>query len=126
MSCSLESENSNNVNDTPVIKKQSVHEITHGVKQISNSQVCMVNDKFMNKDQIPVSVHDKIYYGCCEGCVSALKQDSTHQFGHDPLTGEKVDKANAVIIIKPGTTDEVLYFLSETNAKRYIETYDGH
>lgn len=49
-SCSSGSKNSNNVSETSAIMQQPVHEITHGVKQISNSQVCMVNDKFMNKD----------------------------------------------------------------------------
>lgn len=81
----------------------------------------MVNDKFMNKDQTPVPGSGKTYYGCCQGCVSTLKNDTASRFASDPTTGESVDKAEAFIIIKPGSKDEVLYFKSETNAKKYLK-----
>jgi hypothetical protein len=92
------------------------------MKQLVNSQVCMVNDQFMNKEQIPVRVGSKMYYGCCEGCVATLKNKITARTATDPLTEESVDKASAFIIIKPGTKDEVLYFASAANAKNYIDT----
>ena len=98
-----------------------MHEIMPGVKQVSNSQVCMVNNKYMDKDQIPVPINGKTHYGCCPGCVANLKSDTTYRFATDPETGERVDKSEAVIIIKPDTKDEALYFRSEANAKNYIE-----
>lgn len=27
----------------------------------------------MGREQIPVKVDDKIYYGCCQGCVAKLE-----------------------------------------------------
>ena len=43
------------------------------VAKIESSKVCYVNNKFMGIDQIPVEFENKIYYGCCEGCVLKLK-----------------------------------------------------
>lgn len=125
-SCSSESQNTAKSNSTDAIQQQAEHPATDSIKQILNKQVCMVNNKFMNKDQTPVPVGEKIYYGCCQGCVSTLKNDTTSRYETDPVTGEKVDKSNAVIIIKPGTKDEVLYFKSEPNAKKYMENHNKH
>ena len=117
-SCNTKSKKDNH---STAIQSQITHEIIKGVKQIPNSQVCMVNNKFMAKDQIPVPIEDKTYYGCCPGCVANLKEDTTYRFATDPETAERVDKADAVIIVKPDTKDEALYFKSEINAKKYIE-----
>ncbi len=87
------------------------------VKRAETSQVCMVNDTFMNKPQIPVSVEGKTYYGCCEGCVSRLKGDRSVRFSTDPVTGREVDKAAAYITTQPDGT--VLYFESMETAKKY-------
>lgn len=89
--------------------------------KVPNSQVCMVNNKFMSKEQIVVPVNNKIYYGCCQGCVATLKNDASSRLATDPLSGEQVDKAVAFIILKPGSADEVLYFHSEANAKVYLK-----
>ena len=91
-----------------------------GITKLSNSQVCMINNRFMNSEQIPVPLNHKIYYGCCEGCVKALNEDSTSHYTSDPLSGEQVDKAIAFIIGKPGSKEDVLYFKTETNAKEYF------
>lgn len=119
-SCNNESQKESNKTQV-ASTAQSMHEIMPGVKQVSNRQVCMVNNKFMNKDQIPVPINGKTYYGCCPGCVANLKQDTAYRFATDPETGERIDKSEAVIIVKPDTKDEVLYFKTEINAKKYIE-----
>lgn len=87
------------------------------VKRAETSQVCMVNDTFMNKTQIPVVVEGKTYYGCCEGCVGRLKGDRAVRFSKDPVTGREVDKAAAYITTQPDGT--VLYFESMETAKKY-------
>lgn len=92
------------------------------VKHVETSQVCMVNDTFMNKPQIPVSVEGKTYYGCCEGCVGRLKGDRSVRFSKDPVTGREVDKAAAYIAMQPDGT--VLYFESMETAKK-LETQQG-
>lgn len=96
------------------------------ITRLPNSQVCMVNNRFLNSEQIPVPLEGKTYYGCCEGCVKMLKEDPTSHFIADPLTGEEVDKASAFIIGKPGSKENVLYFGSETNAREYFDKYFKH
>lgn len=91
-----------------------------GITRLVNSQVCMINNRFMNSEQIAVPLGDKTYYGCCEGCVKALKDDSITHYITDPLSGEQVDKAIAFIIGKPGSKEDVLYFKTETNAREYF------
>ncbi len=81
------------------------------------SEVCMVNDRFMGKAQIPIKVEGKTYYGCCEGCKSRLKNDRSVRYSTDPLTGKEVDKALAYIVL--GDQSEALYFKSEETATRY-------
>ncbi|MFZ6023099.1 MAG: TRASH domain-containing protein [Bacteroidota bacterium] len=94
-----------------------------GITKLVNSQVCMINNRFMNSEQIAVPLNEKTYYGCCEGCVKALKEDSTTHYIPDPLSGEQVDKAIAFIIGKPGSKEDVFYFKTETNAREYFSKY---
>ena len=61
-------------------------------------QVCIVNNRFLNSEQIPVPLNGKTYYGCYEGCVNMLNEDSTSHFASDL----QVDKAIAFTIGKPG------------------------
>lgn len=89
-------------------------------------QVCMINNRFMHTDQFPVPVNGKMYYGCCENCKKTLNENAASRSAIDPLTSEKVDKAIAFIIIKPGTKDDVLYFKSEANARDYTNKSHNH
>jgi YHS domain-containing protein len=79
--------------------------------------VCMVNDRFMGTQQIPVKVEGRTYYGCCEMCKTRLWQDKTVRYAQDPVTGKTVDKATAVIGRRPDGS--VLYFESATTLARY-------
>jgi len=97
--------NSNNENE----KSKSAVEIT----SLPTSQVCMINDAFMGKEQIPVPVGDKVYYGCCEGCVDKLTNIEETRYAVDPHTGQKVDKADAFIVLKPNAEGTVWYFASK-------------
>jgi hypothetical protein len=119
ISCQSNEENvvSKNFDSGTLFKAQSASE---GI-QLPNRQVCMVNNTFMNKDQIEVPIGNEKYYGCCPGCVKSLKEDTTYRYSLDSISNEKVDKAIAFIILKPGTKDEVLYFQSQTNASKYLE-----
>lgn len=87
---------------------------------VANNTVCMVNNKYMAKTQIPVPVNNKTYYGCCEACVVKLKEDAASRYAIDPVSGDSVDKADASIIVKPGSTDDVLYFKSPQGAREYL------
>ena len=52
---------------------------------VPNEKVCMVNDRFMGVQQIPIDVNGTTYYGCCEGCVEKLQKNLDDvRFGSNP------------------------------------------
>ena len=87
------------------------------VPRVPVDHVCMVNDTYFSKPQIPVLVGEKTYYGCCEMCKGRLGHDATVRTATDPVSGTPVDKALAVVGALPD--GRVLYFESETTLKAY-------
>jgi YHS domain-containing protein len=87
------------------------------LKKVETKKVCMVNNQVFDKDQIPIQVSGKTYYGCCEMCKERLAKDAEARTAVDPVTGKKVDKATAVIAALPD--GKVLYFESETTLAQY-------
>lgn len=77
----------------------------------------MVNNQFMGKPQIPVEVDGKTYFGCCEMCKGRLQSDASARAATDPITGESVDKATAVVA--KDDQGAVLYFASAEHLARY-------
>lgn len=75
------------------------------------SQVCMVNDQFMGRPQIPVPVNGTTYYGCCPMCKGRLANDPSSRQAVDPVTNRPVDKA--VAVIGRAESGAVVYFESE-------------
>lgn len=86
---------------------------------VPNKEVCMVNNTYFGKPQIPVQVAGKTYYGCCEGCKKTLAEDAGARTASDALTNAPIDKATAVIAKK--ADDTVLYFASKENFKKYSQ-----
>lgn len=84
---------------------------------VANHEVCMVNDTFFARDQIPVEVEGQTYYGCCAACKQRLAEDEAIRYAVDPATGERVDKATATIAARPDGS--VLYFASDENLAKY-------
>jgi YHS domain-containing protein len=87
------------------------------IKKVDSKRVCMVNNTLFDKDQIPVAVDGKTYFGCCEMCKGRLAQDASIRESVDPVSGKPVDKAKAVIGAKPD--GKVLYFESEKTFAAY-------
>jgi YHS domain-containing protein len=81
------------------------------------SLVCMVNDLYMGKAQIPVAVEGKTYFGCCPACKGRLETDAQVRTAIDPVSGEPVDKATAVLA--QDVDGKVLYFASVDTMNRY-------
>jgi YHS domain-containing protein len=88
-----------------------------GLQRVETRKVCMVNNQVFEKDQIPVTVEGKTYYGCCEMCTERLSKDAAIRSAVDPVSGKPVDKATAVIGALPD--GKVLYFESETTFGQY-------
>lgn len=82
-----------------------------------HSQVCMVNDRYMGKPQLPVDVEGKTYYGCCPMCKARLAADPGARHAIDPVSRKSVDKADAVIARTPAGS--VLYFESSETLAAY-------
>lgn len=92
--------------------------------QLKNNLVCMVNDKYFGTEQIPVVAEGKTYYGCCQGCVGNIQNNRAVRYARDPYSGVEVDKAGAFIVKNPDSIkQEVLYFESKENFKRYLKTH---
>jgi YHS domain-containing protein len=79
--------------------------------------VCMVNDQYMGREQIPVVVEGRTYFGCCPACKERLGTDASIRAAVDPVSGESVDKATAVL--GRDATGKILYFASEATFGRY-------
>jgi YHS domain-containing protein len=79
--------------------------------------VCMVNDRVFDKEQIPVEVEKRTYYGCCQMCKQALAERPELRSGTDPVTGKPVDKAKSVIGSLPDGS--VIYFENEKTFTEY-------
>jgi YHS domain-containing protein len=87
------------------------------VKQVEAKKVCMINEHYMQKDQIAVDVDGKTYYGCCEMCKKALATDASKRAAVDPVSGKKVDKATA--IIAADADGNVVYFENAKNLEAF-------
>ena len=85
--------------------------------KVEPKTVCMINEQAMGKDQIPVQVEGKTYYGCCEMCKKALASDASKRAAVDPVSGRKVDKATAVIASQKD--GRVFYFENDANLRKY-------
>jgi YHS domain-containing protein len=89
--------------------------------RVESKTVCMINEHAMGKDQIPVEVEGRTYYGCCDMCKKALTTDATKRVAIDPVTHKQVDKATAVIASQQD--GRVFYFENEANLAKYNQQY---
>jgi YHS domain-containing protein len=88
---------------------------------VSNEKVCMVNDRYMVVTQIPIEVDGITYYGCCENCIAKIQNNIGNvRYSKDPVTGNKVDKASA-IIVQNKKNGMVYYFETKTVADEFIK-----
>lgn len=90
--------------------------------QVPKDLVCMVNNAYMGKPQIPVPVNGKTYYGCCEMCVGMLNNNETARVGTDPVSNKPVDKTEAFIVLmdKDG---KVGYFESKESYMKFKKQF---
>jgi YHS domain-containing protein len=102
----------------PPADDRSAQVLPAGMIRVSDtSQVCMINDQFMGRPQIPVVIDGRTYYGCCPACKETLEKRPAARTAFDPVTQEPVDKAKAVIV--KDAAGKVLYFASEETLRRF-------
>ena len=93
-------------------------QLPSGLTRVTDSSlVCMVNDQYMGRPQIPTVVEGRTYYGCCAMCKEKLEKQPEARIARDPVSGEEVDKSKAVIA--QDSTGKALYFASEDTLRRY-------
>jgi YHS domain-containing protein len=66
------------------------------VRQISAEKVCMLDDWTLDSALFPAEVAGKTYYCCFEKCGEKLQANPELRFAVDPISGVKLDKADAV------------------------------
>ena len=87
------------------------------------SRVCMTQNTVYDRDLIPVEVNGKTYYGCCAGCAVALQQaPEQYIWATDPISGKRVDKAEAIILNHQGVA---LYFESMETLRAFLQKLDN-
>lgn len=87
------------------------------LKVVPSDKVCMVTNMLFPKPQIPVAHAGKTYYGCCENCKKTLSEDPAARTAVDPVSGNPVDKASAVIAARDDGS--VIYFESKKNFEAF-------
>lgn len=87
------------------------------LKPVEAKMVCMMNDKVFDKEQMSIEIEGKTYYGCCPMCKEMLGKDPSKRTATDPVSGNKVDKATAVI--GADTHGMTYYFESEENLHKF-------
>ena len=92
--------------------------VEHLVK-VAHEGVCMSNNYFMGgPHQTPVALGGKTYYVCCAGCQQSLTKHVKERSAKDPVSGQLVDKADAVIGKLPN--NNILYFQNEADLMAYV------
>lgn len=90
------------------------------LKPLDAKYVCMITNQEFAKEQIPVDVEGKTYYGCCEMCKAKIKNNPQSRVAIDPVSGNQIDKAVAVIGAAPDGS--IYYFESEENFSQFNPT----
>jgi YHS domain-containing protein len=92
------------------------------LERVDAKYVCFVTKHRFDKEQLPVAVEGKTYYGCCGMCKAKLTEDAAQRCDVDPVSGAKVDKATAVI--GADSKGNVYFFENEENLKKYKPATD--
>ncbi len=90
---------------------------TSSLTEVDSKYVCMITNQLFVKEQIPVEVDGKTYYGCCEMCKAKIKNKPESREAIDPVSGNKVDKAESVI--GASADGSIYYFESEENLEEF-------
>ncbi len=100
------------------------NKIGNFIEVADKNKVCMVNN-FYNPmadfTEFKVNVEKKDYYGCCAMCKDKLKMSSTHRMATDPLTHEKISKADAYIVADKTNKGRTYYFKNKSNFLKWTK-----
>ena len=87
------------------------------VKQVNPKNICFMNKTRFQRSLPSVKVDGKTYYGCCSDCLDTLKSSPEARVAIDPVSGNKIDKADALIgVDKNG---KVYFFENRENMRKF-------
>lgn len=92
------------------------------VIRVPGDEVCMVQNYFWGTTKMtPLPLAGKTYWVCCQGCFDTLKKyPDKERFATDPVSGARVDKADAVL--GRARNNQVHYFENEANLAAFRPT----
>ena len=92
------------------------------LKRVTPEEVNMVTNRLEQKSQDAITINGKTYYGSGEGYASTLLKNHSLTHAADPYTGNKVDKAEAVIFVD--ASGRAHYFESAESYTAFISLAD--
>jgi YHS domain-containing protein len=106
----------NRMNQREAIASQNIG------NHIPLNRICMIRGDVKDKDTYMIRVAGKAYFGCCQKCLTKLRNNLNNvQYASDPVTGKMVNKADAVIKLNPDNARKVLFFESQETYDRYLK-----
>lgn len=88
------------------------------IKEVDPSHLCMNKNLVYKKPQGKVKIKGKYYYYCCSACYQALTNFESPRYAIDPISKEKVNKADAFTVSE---NRKAVYFKNRDNAKKYAK-----
>lgn len=85
--------------------------------KVDPKYVCMPNNRLFKKEQLSTEIEGETYYGCCKMCINALNSDPQQRLAIDPVSGNEINKAKAIIGAAPDNS--IYYFESEENLENF-------
>lgn len=90
--------------------------------QLNPHKVCMSTNAFMGDYPLmPVSDVTGTYYACSEHCKDALLSNEAERYAIDPISKNRVNKAQAIICVHPDKSGKVCYFESKENHLAFVK-----
>jgi len=84
--------------------------------KVNPSRTCMIKNYLYKEKQKAIPLDGKTYYACCLPCERTLTLDEKSRWSEDPVTGEKIDKAKAVVAADKN--GRISYFKNEKTLAR--------
>lgn len=91
------------------------------MEPVPKDEICMVQKYYMGPGKMtPVVLDNKTYYVCCQGCKDTITKDPNERWAIDPVSGKKVNKADAVL--GKATNGQIHFFESEADRDAFRPT----
>ena len=98
------------------------HKIAWYGKEVSGNWTCMNGDDLQIHESSKMEYKGNTYYFCSQKCFNHLMR----HFGEvalvpDAISGDSINKADAIIGLKKRNNPELVYFKNKQNFKKYYE-----